>query len=526
MKSKTIETFSQSVFALMMSQVVVKVLGLLYKLYLTNRNGFGDEGNAIANGGFQVYALVLSIIAIGIPTAISKLIAETLSKGDYRGAFKIFRVALVLFSCLGMIGSTILFMFSETLANSYLHIQETKLSIIALCPSIFLVSVISVFKGYFSGRKSIKMTAKAQSFDQLTKTISTIVMIEISIMITKKTNTEQLAAISNLATTLGNVIELLFLYKTYISELPIIKYEIKYSKKSETIRITQIIKQITYVAIPISLTAIITTISKNIDSTTIVSELKNLIGYEAAKQQYGILSGKVDTLVNFPLSFNMAIVTALLPSIAETNGNLELQKKRVNQSFQLGLTIAFPITFIFWTFSNEILLLLFPNASSGGEILRISSLQIVFITVEQITNVILNGIGKNLIPIQAVTAGVVIKAILNKVLVPRIDLMLGGTAGAATATLVCHIVASIYSTFMLLKHEKIKISYKSIIKPLMSSLVMIAISKCFFDVIGNTFNLQVNLIISLLVGLLVFLTMTLLTTPIKISNAKKEGFCR
>ena len=61
---------------MMTSQVVVKVLGLFYKLYLTNRSGFGDEGNAIANAGFQVYALMLSITAIGIPGAISKIIAR------------------------------------------------------------------------------------------------------------------------------------------------------------------------------------------------------------------------------------------------------------------------------------------------------------------------------------------------------------------------------------------------------------------------------------------------------------------
>ena len=51
---KSKEGFAQGIFAMMTSQVVVKVLGLFYKLYLTNRSGFGDEGNAIANAGFQV----------------------------------------------------------------------------------------------------------------------------------------------------------------------------------------------------------------------------------------------------------------------------------------------------------------------------------------------------------------------------------------------------------------------------------------------------------------------------------------
>ena len=73
------ETFAESIFAMMTSQVIVKILGLFYKLYVTNRSGFGDEGNAIANAGFQVYALVLSFTSMGIPGAISKIIAEKLA---------------------------------------------------------------------------------------------------------------------------------------------------------------------------------------------------------------------------------------------------------------------------------------------------------------------------------------------------------------------------------------------------------------------------------------------------------------
>ena len=61
MRKKIKETFKQSVFALLISQIIVKSLGLVYKLYLTNREGFGDEGNAISTASFQVYALILSV---------------------------------------------------------------------------------------------------------------------------------------------------------------------------------------------------------------------------------------------------------------------------------------------------------------------------------------------------------------------------------------------------------------------------------------------------------------------------------
>ena len=55
------ETFMQGVVTVMFSQILIKILGLIYTLYLTNREGFGDAGNAIYASGYQIYALLLTI---------------------------------------------------------------------------------------------------------------------------------------------------------------------------------------------------------------------------------------------------------------------------------------------------------------------------------------------------------------------------------------------------------------------------------------------------------------------------------
>ena len=513
---KSKEGFAQGIFAMMTSQVVVKVLGLFYKLYLTNRSGFGDEGNAIANAGFQVYALMLSITAIGIPGAISKIIAKKLSIGDHRGANKILKMSLMIFATVGLVGSYFLYSFADTFANQYLHIKEAKLSIIALSPSIFLVSVISVLKGYFNGRESIKTTAKAQGIDQFVNTILTISTIELMVFITKKTNTERMAAISNLSTTFGNIAELTYLIKEYIKIKPEIKKEILSSADIENTRIKVLLKEIAKVAIPISLTALIMSISKNIDSTTIVKELSNVVGYKEAKKQYGILSGKVDPLINLPLSFNMAIITALLPSISATNGNADKINKRIFQSYFIGMAISFPILFIYMCYPNEILNLLFPNATSGWKILRVSAISIIFITLEQINNTILEGLEKPFVPIISILIGVIVKAILNRILVPQVNTPYGGTIGACISTVMCHIVATLISIKGLKSIKNIKLNARSNIKaiaiPLILSIAMIVITKAinniFFRGVFGTINYKVGFIISLVIGMNVYLILT------------------
>ena len=85
-----INNFFAGIFSLLISQVLVKIFGVLYSLYLTNKVGFGDEGNAIYMSGYQIYALLLTLSSIGVPNAISKLISEKNSIGDYKNEERIY----------------------------------------------------------------------------------------------------------------------------------------------------------------------------------------------------------------------------------------------------------------------------------------------------------------------------------------------------------------------------------------------------------------------------------------------------
>ena len=61
----------------------------------------------------------------------------------------------------------------------YLGIPEAEMTIIALAPSVFIVSILAVLRGYFNGRERIKVTANSQSLEQVLKTIFTFAIVEI-----------------------------------------------------------------------------------------------------------------------------------------------------------------------------------------------------------------------------------------------------------------------------------------------------------------------------------------------------------
>ncbi len=513
MKTKK-ESFMSSVLILMISQVLIKILGLIYKLYLTNREGFGDKGNAIYSSGFQIYALFLTISSIGIPGALAKLVSEKIAIGDTKGAHRIFKIAFLTFGLIGFLSSTILFLGAGYISNTLLQIPEAELTLVALSPSIFFVSISCVIKGYFTGRENLKVTANSHTLEQFFKTVLSVIIVEM-VALTTGTDTTIMAAGANLATTLATVLCFLYLYKYYSKMRKEIAFELKRATKNKRTRIIKTIKQILSVSIPMSMTAILGTINKNIDSMTVVRGLKSFLSEEQAKIQYGILSGKVDTLVTLPMSLNMAFATALVPSISSSKaiGDIETIRKRVSFSMLISMLIGMPCMIIMILFAKQILELLFPNATSGAFIYQISCLGIIFIVLEQTISGALHGLGKMLTPAIALGIGVIIKFILNMYLIPinPSDFFLGGTAGAAISTVVCHAVALTIEFKILSKNINLKLDKnKFIVKPVIACLIMGTIAYIFNITLFQCLNEKISTMLLILMCVIIYILLLII----------------
>ena len=253
MKKAKKESFIQGVLALMFSQVIIKILGLIYSMYLTNREGFGDSGNAIYMGGYQIYALLLTLSSIGVPNAISKLISERLARGDKKGADRVFKIAFMTFAVIGFVGTLILFLGARVIANYWLAIPECEYTLISLSPAIFFVSISSVIRGYFNGIQKISNTARSQTLEQVFKTTLTILFVEIVAMITT-TNTTLMAAGANLATTFATFLSFSYIFALCQRNRKADRKEIinsEYIGEKESVK--SIVSKILSVSIPICL---------------------------------------------------------------------------------------------------------------------------------------------------------------------------------------------------------------------------------------------------------------------------------
>ena len=501
-------SFLKNVLILLFSQGIIKVVGIVYKLYLTNKTGYGDTGNALFAAAFQVYAIFLTICSIGVPNAISSLISAKLAIGDNRGAYRILKIAVAIFGSIGFLLSTTLYLFANTIAINYLGMPETKEALKVLAPSIFVVAVTSVFRGYFNGKQRMNITANSLSIEQIIKTIITIGAIEILAHMSKN-NTVIMVWGVGVTTTIGNIVSLTYVYINYLKTRREIWTDIITSNVYKKERKRTVIKNIFKVSFPIALCALIGTFNKTIDAITIVRIAKSYLGEAEAIKQYGILSGKVESLIVFPLSFNMAFTTTLIPAISEykAKGENEKTKSMVKLAILAGILIGIPCFLFMFCFSTNILNTLFPKASEGGQILKYSSITILMSIIIQTINSYLQGMNKMRIQIIAVGIGTASKLILNVILLKNQSL---GVYGAVASNIICYLIMLSILVNYLIRKEKITFEInKFFIKPVILTACMYIILKTLYNINITKTNLT-GLLFSLTVGGILYIIMVLI----------------
>ncbi len=511
------QTFMAGVMTIMFAQIIIKVLGLIYRLVITNVPYFGDEGNGLYGAGFQIYMLLLAIATTGIPGAIAKLVSEKIALNKHKEAHHYFKVAFFLYAIIGLIGTSILYLGAEVIASKWIGNPAVEGVLKALAPSIVFVAISAVIRGYFNGMYNMKATSNSQMLEQLFKSLLTILFVlgiywifktqpanlANFFMVTEDTVTSVMATVANLASTVAAAIGFLYLYIFYRHRKKEIWKNIQQSDgmyKPESIKKT--IKTILALSIPMSLASIVSAINRNVDTFTVIKGLTEMLqaqgtmAYDAiiseATRLYGILSGKVDMLIGLPLSINVAFATALVPAVSEAIAKKDKKTatRRISFSLRTSMLIALPCTVGMCVLSESILKLLFPNqiAAEAPLLLQISSFTIIFSVLNQTINGALQGLGKIFVPAISLGIGAITKLVLNLVL---IRLPMFGINGAAIGSVCCHLVATCIGFSVLRKNIQLETSFSQfILKPVFATgimgIVTIIVEKILTTIIGHS----------------------------------------
>lgn len=500
------QTFMKSVAVVMAAQLIIKLMGFIYRVILTNIEGFQDAGNSYYGTGYKVYVFILAIATTGVPNAISKLVAEKIAVGDHKGAYKVFKTATNLFTVIGLFFASVLFFGAEFISAHLLSNPGVAGTLATLAPAVLFVSIASVFRGYFIGMQNVSAHSVAQIIEQLVNSICSVIFV---LMLMGK-SPEIMAMGSTAATAVSTLVSLVYLYMFYTKNKASVHDNIRNAAPHivESTRVT--VRKILKYVVPISFASIVVSLSGLVDILSVMEGLQNY-GYslEKANEIYGIIVGKVDILVSIPHTFNVAIVTPLIPMITElmVKRNYKAAQNRINFSMKLSSIIAIPCTIGLAILAEPIFKTIFPNAPAGALLLQIEVWAIIFSLIAQVAQGALNGVGKLIIPGVSVLVAAIVKYILNITLIPMY-----GEIIVPITTIVYHLVNCLIVTSVLYRTLKCKPDAKNIIiKPMIASIIMgifVIISYRGFALLFTSTVL--NMVLSIVIGAIVYFVLLLL----------------
>lgn len=504
----------KNVLILMFAQISVKLLGLIYRLVITNAEGFGNTGLGYYSTGYQIYSLLLALSSIGIPSVVSKMVSERIAIGDNKGAQRVFKISMTFFVSLGLAFSLLLFFAAEPIATLVFNVPDVKYVMQVLAPAIVFVAASAVFRGYFAGQNDMKPTSASQILEQFFNCVLSITFVYA--LIGKEPYI--MAAGGNLSSTLAIIITFLYLILYYKRrKLKVNKKQISPERNKTN---GQLLKAILAMSIPITISSVISVVNPIIDSSTVSRCIQTafasiITGGKEALEQYamnmtGILA-KMDTLVGLPVAINVAFSTALTPAIAAAIAKKDYKtaSKRLSFSLFSSLIIVLPCAVGFIALAQPILNLIYPSASDGASILMLYSISMIFIALSQTINGGLYGLNKTKTPAIALAVGALIKFILNIILISNPNI---GIIGAGISSIICQIIAFTICFTSLRKAIKLNLNFKNnILKPVISAVTMGVLVYLINAVLSSIIGGNIATIISIIFGVIIYVAMILLT---------------
>jgi len=499
--------FLKGAFILASAGLLAKFLGIFFKIPLQKL--IHDEGMGLFGLPYPIYTVLLSVSIIGFPAALSKLISEKLALGDYRGAKKIFNVSFVMLLVIGIVSSAIMLLGAKQIIRLLDWPTDSYYSIMGLSLAPLFVSIMSAFRGYFQGLQIMTPTAISQIIEQIGRVVFGIGLAYL--FISKGIGFSAGAASfgASVGAFLGTLV-LFICYLKYYRQISCIN-DNNYIKDSTAI----IVRRILWLAFPITIGAVLSSVMGLIDSVIVLSRLLQS-GYsvEGATILYGQLTGKAVTLMNVPLTFSMAMAASLVPAISESYSKKRLLELRDKASAGLKTTIiiALPASFGLAILSNQIVHLLWGQAEAGGEILKVLAINVLFIALAQTLTSILQGINKVFLPVRNLIIGVIIKMIVSNILlITHLNII-----GTVIGSIVGYIAIAILNFMALRKAIGLRLNIKEmLILPLIATAIMCVTVLTLYNYLSPLFSLKaIATLGSIFAGAIVYFLTLIITGTI------------
>jgi stage V sporulation protein B len=497
-KTVTKQSLIKGTIVLTIAAFITKILGFANGIVMANI--IGPEGVGLIMMAMPVAGLLITLTTLGLPVAISKLVAEAEVKKDHQQVKKILIVSLATTSIIGVILMIGAFAGAKLLSSIFLTDQRAYYSLIAVIPIIPIIAISSVIKGYFRGKQNMTPIALSQIIEQVVR----IGLIFIFVQWLLPYGIEYAAAGAVLSGIIGEGFSLLYLFSIFKWSKQK-QFKLRHSFIKQISKGKEILHELLQTGLPTTGNGLIHSFIGVFQPVIITQSLALAgIGTVLATKQYGTLMGFVFPLLMLPGFITNSMSVPLIPAISEAKEKNELQliHKRTGQAVRISLIVGVPCTIILYLFADMLTTLIYKSPEAAI-LLKIMApfyfLQYFRIPLQSV----LIGLGKaNIVMVNDLVASIAKLAFIF-VLASKPDFGIYGVCLAISASIVLGTSLHFFTIskligFYLIVTDFINVIFSGVVMGLVGALALKYLSS---EIQNNILILGISLTISMLVYL-------------------------
>ncbi len=452
MAKKNDNTLVKNASFLMVAALVSKIIGMLYKSPLSTI--LGSESYALFGYAQNAYFILLMIASFSIPQAVSKVMAEKIAFRRYRDAQKVFHCAMIYAVAAGGVVSLFCVFGASLLVPS--SMADARLALRMLAPTIFLSGILGVFRGYFQAYRNMMPTSLSQIIEQIFVAVVALLMAGLMVRHFAPQGKAAMerwgAAGTTMGTGAGVLSALILMVVIYMANRGRIMRRIARDRVSLNEDTRTVMTELILIIMPIILSAFIYNVNAYINSY-MYSGIMGSKGLDdsISKTLYAEYSYFM-TLINIPLTLASTAPTSMLPEVSAHYARNDLQEARnkVDKATWISMLISIPSTIGLAVLAGPITRLIFPGTNGvAGELMLLGAVTIVLAGNSNISNGVLQGIGKPNIPMINAAIALVADVIVMLLLLLFTDL---GIYTIVIAMIVYSVVMCILNDLALKKY--------------------------------------------------------------------------
>ncbi|MCD7866667.1 MAG: polysaccharide biosynthesis protein [Clostridiales bacterium] len=498
---------------LMLAAMISKVIGLLYKSPLSSI--VGNQGMGYISLAQNAYMILLMISSYSIPQAVSKLISERIAVKDYRNAHKIFKGSMIYAVIVG--GAAGLFCLFGAGLIIPSNQPNAVLALQILAPTIFLSGILGVFRGYFQAYRNMMPTSVSQILEQIFNAIVSILAAWLFIRYisdgTEGDVAKWGAAGSTVGTTAGVVTALLFMLLVYGVNRKIMIRRARKDRLHKEESYGAILKLIVLIVSPIILSTFIYNVNGYINGV-LFSEIQGIQGADAdaVSALYAEYATYFMSIINIPLTLSSAAPTSMIPEVSAlyATGDLTETRSRVDQTVWLSMFISIPCAVGLAVLAHPIVSLLFGGTNGvAGNLLMLGSFTILLNGMSNISNGVLQGIGKPRIPMLTAAVALIVDVVAVVLLLMFTDL---GIYSLLVAMIIYAVVVCVLNDRAMKRYLQYRNPWRqAYLHPILASVPMgVAAGLIYHGLYALIHSNAISLCVAILAAVLVYFVVYLL----------------